>query len=267
MTALQDFRTFASANMMTLEAMLSDVCADCCAPLNSFTLFDGGAHRGFHTLKMLALPGCKKVVAVEADPFMAEELLAILERAGDEVLDRVDLREAALQNNPRVYRLTWKSSSSHAGRSSISGANPQQETIWPDTAGITYRPDLTVRATTIDKSLAQVGRAVPFLKLDLEGADLLALFGAERTLRHKRPVVAFENAIHAPAVHGFTLDQVIAYFAALDYVPLDFLGQPLTRETWFGFFEAWAVPREKLEQTRTAIRRAVAAHSKQALSA
>lgn len=258
MITLQEFRAFTSTQMMALEAVVADVYTARCAPLNSFVLFDGGAHRGYHTLRMLALKGCKKVIAVEADPFMADVLLKTLEDAGDDILNRVELVESALQNNPRIYALTWKSSTSHMGRSSISGANAQQKTIWPTDAGIAYRPDLTVRATTIDKTLAGVLRPVPFIKLDLEGADLLALFGAERTLQSKRPLIAFENAIHAPKVHGFSLENVMSYLSALDYVPLDFLGEPLTRDTWFGFFEAWATPREQLAQTQALIKSAVA---------
>lgn len=258
MITLQEFRAFATSQMMALEAIVADVYTSRCAPLNSFVLFDGGAHRGYHTLRMLGLKGCHKVIAVEADPFMAAVLLKTLEDAGDDVLNRVELVESALQNNPRVYSLTWKSSTSHVGRSSISGPNAQHRTIWPTDANIAYRPDLTVRATTIDKTLATVGRPVPFLKLDLEGADLLALFGAERTLHSKRPLIAFENALHAPKVHGFSLENVISYLSALDYVPLDFLGKPLTPATWFGFHEAWVVPREQLAQTQAQLNAALA---------
>lgn len=33
-------------------------------------------------------------------------------------------------------------------------------------------------------------------------------------------------------------------FAALDYVPMNFVGEPIGLSNWFGFYEAWAAPAE-----------------------
>lgn len=256
--SLADFRTYAESNMMELEAILSEVYIALAQGKAGFSLFDGGAHKGYHTMRMADLPGVDRVYAVEADPFMAETLKANL---GDRLnLDRpkIHVIEAALQNNPIVTSIPWKSSPSHVGRSSIVSANPERNTIWGDNPDMEYREDMSVAATTIDSILAQEAGPVPFLKLDLEGADLLALQGAASTLQSKRPIVAFENSFHAPKVHGFTLEDMSAYFQRLGYQPLSFIGEDLVPENWFGFFEAWTVPTESVEWLRKTVGEAVA---------
>lgn len=258
MPNLNDFSTYAQANMMDLEAILSEVYTARTAGETGFVLFDGGAHRGYHTTRMLDLPGCEAVYAIEADPFMAETLMKVLGARLDRDLPKVHLIEKALQDNPFVSSIPWKSSASHVGRSSIASANPERLTIWGDNPDMKYREDMRVKATTIDTILADETRPLPFLKLDLEGADLLSLRGARNTLSEKRPVVAFENSVHAPKVHGFTLDEIAAYFRSLDYVPMNFIGEPIQPKTWFGFFEAWTVPRDRADWLTRTVQAAIA---------
>ena len=240
-------RALADADMMAIEAIVSRICRETCEGLSGYALFDGGAHTGYHTVRMAEQPGCDVVYAVEADPTMAKTLKANLRAAKADaqrhgVVEQAQLAvvEMALQNDPAVKSITWKSSTSHAGRSSI--LSDSGETIWADSERIEYRGEVTVPATTIDTILKREARPLPFLKLDLEGADILSLFGATRTLQHKRPVVAFENSVHAPKVHGFSLEEFSAYLAELDYVAMSFAGKPLRLSNWFGFFEAWLVP-------------------------
>lgn len=258
MVTLSEFKDFAYSNMMEVERILHEVYSDLCSKFDNYTCFDGGAHKGHHTIRMLALPGCKRVIAVEADPSMAERLVEFIEREapGDQ---RITIVQAALQRYPDVKSITWGSSSSHEGRSSIIAEGSEKATIWVDRDDMQYREATKVAATTIDRLVGEDVSKLPFIKLDLEGADLHALFGARDTLAKHRPVIAFENSVHAPKVHGFTLDEVIGYFYGLGYTPMSFVGEPLDRQNWFGFFEAWAAPNERAdwlsEQLRSAVRR------------
>lgn len=245
MTRLSRFRTHAQARMMDVEAILSEVYTAATAGRRGFAMFDGGAHKAWHTQRMAALPGCVRVHAVEADPFMAQTFRETLGRQKPELAARVAFHQMALQDDPGRREIPWKSSPSHVGRSSIVSANAARNTIWGDNPDMVYREDMTVPATTIDRILQGESLPLPFLKSDLEGADLIALKGAEATLRDKRPIVAFENSVHAPKVHGFTLAEMIGYFDALGYVPMDFTGAAMTEASWFGFFEAWLVPAEQ----------------------
>lgn len=254
---ISDFRTFAMANMMKVESILAEIYTAHCQGRTGFAMFDGGAHRAYHTLRMLDLPGCERVFAVEADPFMAEVLRKNLGEQLTQDGSRITLIEAALQGDPATTSIPWKSSPSHVGRSSIVSGNPERNTIWGDNPDMEYREEMSVAATTIDIIVQNEMRELPFLKLDLEGADLLALRGASHTLEHKRPIVAFENSIHAPKVHGFTLEQMAAYFDGLGFQPMNFVGEPIGPDDWFGFFEAWAVPKEHVDWMSRTVQEAV----------
>lgn len=238
------FREYALPNLMNVEAILKEIYTARCQDLKEYTLFDGGAHKGYHTIRMLDLSGCKRVYAVEADPFMAQAFNTILETQRPNDFDRVSFHQKALQDDPARASIPWKSSTTHVGRSSIVATNSERQTIWGDNPDMVYRESFEVPATTIDALLADEPLPIPFLKLDLEGADLIALRGARKTLRTKRPVVAFENSVHAPKVHGFTLEEMAAYFDGLGYVPINFVGERMTPDSWFGFFEAWLAPEE-----------------------
>ncbi|MCH8488813.1 MAG: FkbM family methyltransferase [Oceanicaulis sp.] len=257
MTRLSEFREYALANKMELGAILSEVYTGLMRDRTGFSMFDGGAHKGYHTLRMLALPGCERVIAVEADPDMAQRLHEIIEREapGD---TRVTLVKKALQRDPSIRSIPWRSSSSLQGRSSIVSENSGRPTIWHGNQEMEYRDVAQVEAATIDDILSANTLPLGFIKLDLEGADLHALFGARDTLARYRPVVAFENSVHAPEVHGFTLPEVAGYFHGLGYVAMDVVGDVMGVDNWFGFFEAWAVPRERVAMVSELINESLA---------
>jgi len=242
---IEEFREYALKNMMDIEAILSEVYATRCHGCEGYVLFDGGAHKAYHTMRMIALPGCEKVYAIEADPYMAQTCLDIL-RGGLEPgkLDRIEFVQKALQRDSSITSIRWKSSTSHVGRSSIIADNPERDTIWGNNPEIQYRDEVKVEATTIDNILSQEVRPLPFLKTDLEGADIVSLFGAKSTLANKQPIVAFENSVHAPKVHGFTVEEAQSYFENIGYIPINFVGERRDSSNWFGFFEAWAAPKE-----------------------
>lgn len=261
MITLPELKAFAMKDLLALEFIISDVYAEVTAGLSKFALFDGGAHTGWHTTRMLDLPGCEKVYAVEADPFMAAGLRESLAARLAADHPKLDLIQKALQSDPNLKSISWRSSKSHVGRSSIVSSNSDRPTIWSAHNDIEYRNEMSVEATTIDQILAGETLALPFIKLDLEGADFVSLKGASKTLREKRPLVIFENAASATEVHDFTEVEAFEYFDSLDYVPMNFLGEPLGRAGWFGFFEAWAAPKEKAGQLATAVQKAVAKRS------
>jgi len=254
---LSEFKERIKPQLMVLEAILAEVYSGYVAGELNFSLFDGGAHKGYHTTRMADLPGCARVYAVEADPYTANTLRASLNNSLKLKRQNVIVVEAALQDDSAVDSISWKSSPSHVGRSSIVSQKSERDTIWGNNPEMKYRDEFSVAATTIDALLAPEALPLPFLKLDLEGADLLALKGAVKTLSEKRPLVAFENSIYAPTVHGFTLEEIAAFFAALDYVPMNFIGEPINPVNWFGFFEAWVVPRESVGHFQSVLRRSL----------
>jgi len=244
------FKTFMYQNLNTLEHIVADTYRYCAQGATDFAMVDGGAHKGLHTKQMLNMHECRVVYAIEADPAMGARLAADMKGFTPKPGAKAQLRliHQALQDDPAVTEITWRSSPSHVGRSSIVRADSQAATIWADAEGIDYRPDRPVPATTLDRLLAEEPGPLPFIKLDLEGADLMALRGARQTLIDMRPTIAFENSVKAPRVHGFTISDIVSYFQSIRYVPMNFCGQPLTEGTWFnGGFEALAVPQERAQ--------------------
>ena len=257
MTRLEKFKDYVKAKPIELDQMMADVYRALTVVQTGFSMFDGGAHKGWHTNQMMRLPGCTTVWSVEADPAMGAVLTENLAKWHKGSVPELRVVLKALQNDPGLTSIPWMSSHSHVGRSSIRAPNAGQPTIWSQHKDVQYRAETSVPATTIDQILAADHNALPFLKLDLEGADILALRGAEMTLSEKRPVIAFENSDKAPSVHGYTLDDVLEYFGGLNYVVLDYVGTPMQKTNWFDFYEAWAVPMERLSETSELITAAV----------
>lgn len=257
MTTMQEFRAYVLENPMELDVAMWEVYTILAQDVNNFTMFDGGSHKGWHALRMLQLKGCASVYAVEADPTIGDILVSNLTKWHTDKTPVLHIVRKALQDQASTTSIPWLSSHSHVGRSSIQSENTDAPSIWSTHQDVKYRDDVRVPATTIDLILEANKAPLPFVKLDLEGADFLALRGAAQTLKNDRPVIAFENSDKAPGVHGYTLDDVSAYFKSHSYVPLDYVGNPLEQGSWFEFYEAWAVPIEKLEQVQGLISDAV----------
>lgn len=257
MTTMQKFRVYVLENPMELDVAMWEVYTILAQNAGQFTMFDGGSHKGWHALKMLQLKNCAMVYAVEADPSIGDVLVDNLTKWHRAKRPELQIVRKALQDQAATTEIPWLSSHSHVGRSSIQSKNSDEPSIWATHLDVQYREDMTVPATTIDLILANDKNPLPFVKLDLEGADFLALRGAGQTLEKARPVIAFENSDKAPGVHGYSLDDVNSYFKSHSYVPLDYVGRPLKKDNWFEFYEAWAVPAEKLELVQRLIAEAV----------
>jgi hypothetical protein len=127
-------------------------------------------------------------------------------------------------------------SDSHPGRSGISS-------IFQFDEAVSFRT-VTVPATTIDAFTKERPYPVRFIKLDLEGGEFNAIRGGLTLLREDRPVIAMENSVYAPQLGRFTVQEYFDTFAAIDYVPITFLGERMTHENMFDMWYAWAAPAE-----------------------
>lgn len=259
MTNLEKLRSFIAANPAELDVMMREVYAALTEGLSDFAIVDAGAHKGWHTLEMLKLPGCARIYVVEADPWVARPLVTNLSRWHKAPTPRLDFRIQALQDRPDLTEIAWLSCRSHDGRSSIRATAGSLQTIWDGNPKMSYRPEITVPCTTVDAMLADTAQVLPFIKLDLMGGEFPALRGAAETLRTLRPVVSMENSDRAPEVHGFDLSDVLAFLDRHGYVALDYAGAPMTVKSWFDFFQIWLVPGERMEEIQKRIDAAVQA--------
>jgi FkbM family methyltransferase len=135
--------------------------------------FDVGAHLGFFTLLLSRRVGASgRVVAVEPDPFMADQLQTNLDlnQAGNVVTVR-----AAVSSSPGELHF---SPGAGGGTGHVAAHGP-----------------LAVEATTLDDLSNRFGPP-RVVKVDVEGGELEVLRGGTETLTHHRPALLLE--IHEP---------------------------------------------------------------------
>jgi FkbM family methyltransferase len=78
------------------------------------------------------------------------------------------------------------------------------------------RPDeedtlITVQTDLLDHILA-ADIHIDFIKIDVEGAEMLVLKGAEKTIKRCQPIVVFEHGLGASDVYGTSPKQVFDFF-------------------------------------------------------
>lgn len=75
-----------------------------------------------------------------------------------------------------------------------------------------------VQVTTLDEFFAQYPKGrIGLIKIDIEGAELLALRGAQRTIERDRPVIFYEENESAYQAFGYTVADVRGFLKAFGY--------------------------------------------------
>jgi FkbM family methyltransferase len=162
---------------------------------------DAGAYKGGYAYWMRHAVGTRgAVLAFEPQPELATYLRETVVAFG---WDNVHVEQAAL------------SASEGEAALHVPGHAPSQRgSLVVERAGARVVP---VRIGTLDAFLA--GRALPrpirLLKLDVEGHEMEALRGAERTLLRDRPLLLFECEERFGATGS--VERVLAYVGSLGY--------------------------------------------------
>jgi FkbM family methyltransferase len=157
---------------------------------------DVGAHEADVTRQITESAPGGRVLAIEPLPHLAAKLRAA-------ALPGVILEECALTDGEpgEVEFLHVKNNPGYSGL---------RERDYPDT------PDferLTVQTRRLDDLVAQHGLAPRFIKIDVEGAELLVLRGAQLTIEAHRPVIVIE---HGSAAEGYGETPATFYELATD---------------------------------------------------
>jgi len=154
------------------------------------TFYDIGANVGFYTLLASALVGAGRVVAFEPLPRNLKYLRRHVEL---NKIDNVTVLEAAVSDRNQVLHF-------HAEETGFMGRLSDDDS------------ELPVESVSLDALMGD-GKIPPpdYIKMDVEGAELLALRGAEQVLRRRYPTIFL-------ATHGHDVDrQCCEFLESLGY--------------------------------------------------
>ncbi len=161
-----------------------------CGGLDSMTMWDVGAHVGYHSLAFAVLVGSSgKVVAFEPNPYNVERFRMNL-RKNPDLAERILLMTCALSNVDGEAPFV-SCGEVDSGRSSGSHLDkvraPEQQAVYES---FDHTMVATIKADTL------VGaRRVPapsIIKIDVEGAELLVLEGGVEILSSVKPILLIE---------------------------------------------------------------------------
>ena len=189
------------------------------------TCLDVGAAHGIYTAAMAAAVGPGgRVVAFEPQPLPRR--VASCTRAGLGLRAVVDLHAVALSDREAddVMVVPYRGRLPVSGRAFLSGPGDEagglghEPPAGEDPDGFTGTREIPVRCRPLDQVVEALGlRRVDLVKVDVEGAELGMLAGAERTVSAFRPMLLIEIEERHTARYGHTPDAVIAWFAERAY--------------------------------------------------
>jgi len=172
---------------------------------SSDVAFDVGAHSGAWTVALSKLLPDGHVYSVEALPYYAEVLrltVSFLHRRNVTVLNR------AVNGTGEQAALVWKSADGVrlTGLTHIASQDESTEGT------------VTVSGLKLDSLLASIRpRRIRFIKMDIEGAELPALRGAQAILETDQPALYLEAWASHTKRYGYELPELFAYLEELSY--------------------------------------------------
>ncbi len=172
----------------------------------STTVFDVGANFGQFTLLAAHTVGSSgQVLAFEPSPLAFAALVRNVKLNG---FDHVICRQTAVSIAPGTASF-YATPPDDLGTGSLARAAAEQfhQNISP----------LMVEVERLDDYLDRLTRPVSVIKMDIEGAELLALQGAERLIRHYHPTLILEADANLTRVFGYTPGDLGAYLRDLGY--------------------------------------------------
>lgn len=161
--------------------------------LTGKTIYDIGAHIGFHSLAFAKYVGTTgHVYAFEPNPVNLVRLQEIVQ-LNPSLVPAISIRSEALSDSAGTT--TFLCSNELEGGASTGGFVTDATTIWERSIyvdKIAFK-EITVPTDTIDGLVAKKAILPPdVLKIDVEGAEQLVLKGALKTLSEYKPIIIVE---------------------------------------------------------------------------
>ena len=199
------------------------------------TALDGGANIGLHTIPMAhsVLPN-GLVIAIEPVP---------------ELQDRLEVRRREQNIPDHLIRILPFGLSQEAGRSKfyqvidpdrhgLSSLRQREFPTLPEGERVHLAREILIDLTTLDAVCEDLSR-LDFVKLDIEGAEMDALRGGAQALRRFRPVIAIEQDQYSPQYFNYTWEDLLEYFASINYEIYDLFGFRYGEAAMFDLCAVW----------------------------
>lgn len=211
----QDIRAARPDYGMQLEILVALLYHEFLRPTDN--AIDGGANSGIHATSMAGLLTDGHLFCFEPVQRPAEGLARNLASLG--ASHRSTIFQKAL--GERAGAVEFMVNDESTAHSHIRRVGEKQNALRVITAPM----------VTIDETVGQT--PIAFIKLDLEGADFLALRGGERVIKRDRPLVVFETLPAASSrAYGYSQGEFFQYFRRIGYAVHDLHGAPLTPDNW-----------------------------------
>lgn len=193
------------------------------ALMPGMTVIDAGANEGIYSIYSRARVGCEgRVIAIEPS---ARERLRIERNKALNGMDDITVLPVALAERPGNLML-HVAEDGHAGHNTLS----HFAAGW-----VKAKSEQVISATTLDAIVDEQELAqVDLIKIDIEGAELRALRGAERTMRRDHPALLMEVMEETLATQGASATQLLDYVKQHGYDIFEFSpndGQPVVLRT------------------------------------
>lgn len=147
-------------------------------PHKGQVFLDVGSHMGKYTVQVATMIGDGLVVAIEPHPLNFYVLLKNIRR--NSLSNVITFNFGAWHEDGKKKLFKGKASSLHSLKSSWEGVQSRQNGI-------------IVEVRRLDNVLKTLGRAVDWIKIDVEGAEMEVLRGLTKTLRDDQPYVIVES--------------------------------------------------------------------------
>jgi FkbM family methyltransferase len=199
---------------------------------------DVGAHMGYVTLLFAKLVGEKGYVyAFEAHPTNAKQVTFNLQQ--NHMSNRVKVENMAIADG-KAKKLTI-----YAGRDN---AAAEWNIVGHDVYGNPTQAVLKIPATSLDDYFS-ASMPINIVKMDIEGAEALALTGMRRVLREQRPAIVIE--FHSEEGWQGRQELLQANYRLFDINSGQWLEEPLNHPR---VYHCLAVPGEAMDDWKTRVK-------------
>jgi FkbM family methyltransferase len=177
--------------------------------LTGAVVWDIGAHFGYHSFSFATLVGDSgHVYSFEPNPFNGKRFKMHADKNPNQA-KRITFNPIALSDANGQTMFVF---SEDVDGSSSSGSHLESAVVPLVASTYSAFKHETVECLTIDSFIATTGARIPqFMKIDVEGAEMMVLRGGKMFFAHHRPVMFME-------IHNISLMYAVhAFFIALGY--------------------------------------------------